>query len=135
MTVNDDSDKVQATKGDNRITKLGAFMRKTSLDELPQFFNVLVGDMSIIGPRPHMVAHTEEYSKLIDNYLVRHFVKPGITGLSQVMGYRGQTEELYQMRNRIKIDVFYLEHWSFWLDMKILVLTILNVFKKEEMAY
>lgn len=135
MKVNLDSDKVQATKNDSRVTKLGAFLRKTSLDELPQFFNVWVGDMSIIGPRPHMVAHTEEYSKLIDNYLVRHFVKPGITGLSQVMGYRGQTEELYQMRNRIKIDVFYLEHWSFWLDMKILALTIINVFKKEEMAY
>lgn len=135
MRVNNESDKIQATKGDNRITRIGAFLRKTSLDELPQFFNVLMGDMSIIGPRPHMIKHTEEYSKQIDNYMARHFIKPGITGLSQVMGYRGETEKLYQMRNRIKIDVFYLENWSFWLDIKILFLTIYNIIKGEEKAY
>lgn len=135
MKMNKDSDQIQATKNDMRITRIGSFMRKTSLDELPQFFNVLWGDMSVIGPRPHMLKHTEEYSKLIDNYLRRHFIKPGITGLSQVKGYRGETEELYQMRNRIKIDIFYMENWSFWLDLKILFLTIWNVFRNEEKAY
>lgn len=132
MTVNQSSDNQQATKGDMRITKVGAFIRKTSLDELPQFFNVLKGDMSIVGPRPHMLKHTEEYAALIDKFMVRHFVKPGITGLSQIMGYRGETKELYKMKNRIKLDVFYTENWSFWLDIRIVIQTALDVFKKDD---
>ena len=91
--------------------------------------------MSVVGPRPHMVKHTEEYSELIDNYMMRHYVKPGITGLSQVMGYRGETEELYMMRNRIKVDIFYTKHWSLWLDLKIIFMTVYNVLAGEEKAY
>jgi putative colanic acid biosysnthesis UDP-glucose lipid carrier transferase len=135
MYVNGDSNIRQASKNDSRITKVGAFLRKTSLDELPQFFNVLVGNMSVVGPRPHMVKHTEQYSQIIDKYMVRHFVKPGITGLSQVMGYRGDTSENQKMKARVKIDIFYLENWSFLLDMKIIVMTIYNIFKGEDNAY
>ncbi|MCP4520546.1 MAG: undecaprenyl-phosphate glucose phosphotransferase [Cytophagales bacterium] len=135
MTVNEDSDDKQATKGDMRITKIGAFIRKTSIDELPQFINVLFGDMSIVGPRPHMLKHTEEYSALIDKFMVRHFVKPGITGLSQIMGYRGETKELYKMKNRIKLDIFYVENWSFWLDIRIIAQTVLDIFKKDEEVF
>ena len=116
MKVNADADRVQATKDDPRKTKWGNIMRKTSIDELPQFINVLLGDMSVVGPRPHMVKHTEEYSKLINKYMVRHFVKPGITGWSQVTGYRGETKELKDMEGRIRGDIWYIEHWNFWLD-------------------
>jgi putative colanic acid biosynthesis UDP-glucose lipid carrier transferase len=135
MSVNKDANKQQAKVGDLRVTKVGAFLRKTSLDELPQFFNVLIGNMSVVGPRPHMIAHTEEYSQIIDKYMVRHFVKPGITGLSQVKGYRGGTDDTIDMRNRIKVDIFYLENWSFLLDLRIIVNTVLNVFKTEKNAY
>ena len=135
MTVNKDADNMQACKNDVRITKLGAFLRKTSLDELPQFFNVFTGQMSIVGPRPHMVKHTEEYSQKIDKYMFRHFVKPGITGLAQVRGYRGETKNSKLMENRIRMDMLYVENWSFLLDIRIIFQTILNVFKKEEYAY
>lgn len=136
MRVNSLSNLKQAEKGDARITKLGAFMRKTSLDELPQFFNVLIGNMSIVGPRPHMVKHTEEYSQLVDKYMLRHLVKPGITGLSQVMGYRGETQhDLYLMKMRVRMDRFYIENWSFYLDLKIIYLTILSMFRKNQNAY
>lgn len=108
MRVNKDSDKVQATLNDPRKTRLGNFMRKTSIDELPQFINVLLGDMSVVGPRPHMLKHTEEYSKLIDKYMVRHLVKPGITGWAQVTGFRGETKELWQMEGRVERDIWYL---------------------------
>ncbi len=135
MKVSGDAHSKQAEKGDNRITKLGSILRKTLLDESPQFFNVFLGSMSVVGPRPHMVKHTEEYSELIDNYMMRHYVKPGITGLSQVMGYRGETEELYMMRNRIKVDIFYTKHWSLWLDLKIVFMTVYNVLVGEEKAY
>lgn len=135
MTVNKDSDNLQATKGDMRITKLGAFMRKTSIDELPQFFNVLIGGMSIVGPRPHMVKHTIEYSKTIDKYMFRHFIKPGITGLAQVRGFRGETKDPKQMEYRIRMDMLYVESWSFLLDIRIIAKTIANVFQKEENAY
>lgn len=126
MYVNGDSDKKQATKNDNRITKLGAFMRRTSMDELPQFFNVLIGNMSVVGPRPHMISHTEQYSKLIDTFMVRHFLKPGITGWAQINGLRGETKTVEDMFKRVEADVWYLENWSFLLDLKIIVFTIKN---------
>lgn len=135
MAVNKDADSIQATKDDVRTTKIGEFIRKTSIDELPQFINVFKGDMSIVGPRPHMLKHTEEYSQLIDKYMVRHFIKPGITGYAQVNGYRGQTDELWKMEKRVENDVWYIEHWSFFLDLKIIVRTVLNAFKRDENAF
>lgn len=135
MKVNADADKVQATHDDPRKTPFGNFLRKSSIDELPQFINVLKGDMSVVGPRPHMVMHTEEYSKLIDKYMVRHWVRPGITGWAQVNGARGETKELWQMEDRIKKDVWYVENWSFSLDMKIIFKTIWNVIGGDKQAY
>jgi len=114
----------QATKGDKRITKLGAFLRKSSLDELPQIINVLQGRMSIVGPRPHAVAHNEQYRKLISGYMIRHKVRPGITGWAQVNGLRGETETIEKMRQRVEYDLDYLRHWSAWLDIKIIFKTI-----------
>ncbi|MGO4770127.1 undecaprenyl-phosphate glucose phosphotransferase [Flavobacterium sp. W22_SRS_FK3] len=135
MRVNKQADKVQAGKGDQRITKFGAFMRKTSIDELPQFINVFLGDMSVVGPRPHMVNHTKQYTDLISNYLVRQYTKPGITGWAQVNGYRGETRELIDMQNRVEYDIWYIENWSILLDIKIIIKTVLNIFKGEENAY
>lgn len=135
MKVNKDADKVQATKNDPRKTKFGDFMRKTNIDELPQLINVFKGDMSLVGPRPHMLKHTEEYSALIDNYMVRHWVKPGITGWAQVTGFRGETKELYQMEGRVEADIWYMEHWSFLLDLFIIYKTFANVIKGEKEAY
>lgn len=135
MRVTKDSDKVQATLNDPRKTRLGNFMRKTSIDELPQFINVLLGDMSVVGPRPHMLKHTEEYSKLIDKYMVRHLVKPGITGWAQVTGFRGETKELWQMEGRVERDIWYLEHWTFMLDLYIIYKTVKNAVKGEKEAY
>lgn len=135
MRVNAQADTLQATKDDPRKTKWGNIMRKTNIDELPQFINVLKGDMSIVGPRPHMLKHTEEYSKLIDKYMMRHFVKPGITGWSQVTGYRGETKELCQMEGRVKGDIYYIEHWSIWLDIYIIYKTVANAIKGDEEAY
>lgn len=135
MYVNLDSDIVQVNKKDLRITKFGKFIRRTSLDEFPQFFNVFVGDMSVVGPRPHMLTHTKEYSKKIDKYMVRHFVKPGITGLAQARGFRGEIQNNKDMEDRIKLDIFYIENWSFFLDLKIIVQTMLNFFRNEEKAY
>jgi undecaprenyl-phosphate galactose phosphotransferase/putative colanic acid biosynthesis UDP-glucose lipid carrier transferase len=135
MQVNGNSDKVQATKGDSRVTTMGAFMRRTNIDELPQFFNVFFGTMSVVGPRPHMLKHTEQYSELINNYLVRHYAKPGITGWAQVNGFRGETKELIEMKDRVDYDIWYIENWSLLLDLKIIYLTIFNVFKGEEKAY
>ena len=135
MRVNVDSDKVQATKNDPRKTRIGEFMRRTSIDELPQFINVWLGNMSIVGPRPHMVMHTEQYSQLISSYMVRHFAKPGITGYAQVTGFRGETSELWQMEGRIKKDIWYIEHWSFALDLFIIWKTIYNGIIGEENAY
>jgi len=134
MRVNKDADIVQATRNDSRITNVGRFYRKTNLDELPQFFNVLIGDMSVVGPRPHMIKHTEEYSSLIKNYLVRHFIKPGITGWSQVNGLRGETSELEQMSSRVEYDIWYLENWSFMLDVKIIFKTFTNMIIGDEKA-
>ena len=135
MKVNSQADSMQATKDDPRKTRIGNFLRKTSIDELPQFINVLKGDMSVVGPRPHMLKHTAEYSALIDKYMVRHLVKPGITGWAQVNGFRGQTEELWQMEGRVAHDVWYIEHWTFFLDMKIIVRTVTNALKGEKNAF
>jgi putative colanic acid biosynthesis UDP-glucose lipid carrier transferase len=135
MAVNNKSDEIQATKNDMRITRIGAFMRKNSLDELPQFFNVFVGDMSIAGPRPHMLKHTQQYSPIIEKYMVRHLIKPGITGWAQVNGYRGETETSGLMKKRVEHDLWYLENWSLMLDVKIFFMTIINLFKGEEKAY
>ena len=135
MYVNKDADDKQASKTDTRITKLGAFLRKTSIDEMPQFFNVLYGHMSVVGPRPHMTKHTEEYAIIVNKYMFRHFVKPGITGLAQVKGLRGETKSSLAMEHRIRLDMLYIENWSLILDLKIIVLTILNVFKGDDKAY
>ena len=120
MIENDDADMLQATTDDERITKLGRFLRHHYLDELPQFFNVFVGDMSLIGPRPHMVSDNNKYEELIEFYDFRHKVKPGITGLSQAMGYVGETRNIQAMKDRVQLDIFYIRHWSLTLDLKIL---------------
>lgn len=135
MHVNRQADTLQATEDDPRKFAFGNFMRRTNLDEFPQFFNVLIGDMSIVGPRPHMLHHTEVYGQLIDKYMVRHFCKPGITGLAQVTGCRGETKELWQMEERIKRDIWYIENWSFWLDIKIMFMTAKTVFVHDQKAY
>lgn len=135
MTVNNDSDNKQATKGDKRITKIGAFLRKTSLDEFPQFINVLKGDMSVVGPRPHMLKHTEEYSEIINRFMFRHYVTPGITGWAQVNGYRGETKDPELMRKRVEFDTWYIENWSVWLDIQCIVKTVVNAVRGEENAY
>lgn len=135
MHVNADADKVQATKDDPRKYPFGNFMRKANIDELPQFINVLQGRMSIVGPRPHMLAHTEQYSGLIDKYMVRHFVKPGVTGWAQVTGFRGETKELWQMEGRVKRDIWYIENWSIWLDIRIIWLTFKSMFIHDKNAY
>lgn len=135
MHVNKDADKVQATKDDPRKFAFGNFMRKTNIDELPQIFNVLVGDMSIVGPRPHMLAHTEEYRNKIEEYMVRHYVRPGITGWAQVTGFRGETAELWQMEGRVKRDIWYIQNWTFWLDIRIIFKTAWNMLHKEQNAY
>ena len=135
MAMNTRADQQQASKDDMRVTRIGKFIRRTSIDELPQFYNVLFGKMSVVGPRPHMVKHTDEYALKVDKYMVRHFVKPGITGLAQVRGYRGEVRERSDIQNRIKFDIFYIENWSFLLDLKIIIQTILNMIKGEEKAY
>jgi putative colanic acid biosynthesis UDP-glucose lipid carrier transferase len=135
MRVNDQADKKQATRDDERITKIGAWLRRTSLDELPQFFNALIGNMSVVGPRPHMLCHTREYSELIDQFMVRHFLSPGITGWAQIKGLRGETKTTSAMLKRVEADVWYLENWSFLLDLKIVFLTVWNYFKKDENAF
>ncbi|RZK21685.1 MAG: undecaprenyl-phosphate glucose phosphotransferase [Pedobacter sp.] len=127
MQVNNDADSRQASPNDARVTKLGTFMRKRSIDEMPQFFNVLFGEMSVVGPRPHMLQHTAEYSALIDQFMVRHFLLPGITGWAQVNGFRGETRENGSMEERVKSDIWYLENWSLLLDLKITFLTIWQV--------
>ena len=134
MRMNDEQDTLQATENDPRIFPFGAFLRKTYMDELPQFFNVLRGDMSIIGPRPHMLYHTQLYSKLIDKYMVRHFYKPGITGYAQVTGFCGETHELWQMEERVRRDIWYIEHWSVGLDLWIAYRTVRSIFVHNKKA-
>lgn len=128
--MNKDADTLQATRNDGRVTKIGAFLRKTSLDEFPQFINVLRGDMSIVGPRPHMLKHTDQYSMLIKHYMVRQFLKPGITGWAQVKGWRGETRLVEQMQSRVEHDLWYMENWSLFLDLKIMTMTGLHSFWK-----
>ena len=135
MRCSADAHTKQATLHDNRKTKVGNFLRKTSLDELPQFFNVLIGNMSLIGPRPHMLMHTSEYSPKVDKYMVRHFVKPGITGLAQVNGFRGETKEIELMEKRIMFDIQYVENWSLGLDMQIMFKTVFMIMKGDDKAY
>ena len=135
MSQNIDADNKQATKRDARITTIGRYLRKSSLDEFPQFVNVLKGDMSIVGPRPHMLKQTEQYSELIKKYMVRQLVKPGITGAAQIRGYRGETKEIEEMEGRVKWDVWYIENWTFFLDINIIFKTVLNFIKGDEKAY
>jgi putative colanic acid biosynthesis UDP-glucose lipid carrier transferase len=135
MHLNKNANTQQASRMDNRITRVGRFLRRTSLDELPQFLNVLKGDMSVAGPRPHMLKHTDEYSKLIGQYMVRQFVKPGITGWAQVNGFRGETRNIIQMQKRVEHDLWYLENWNLFLDIKIFFMTIFNVVRGEKNAF
>jgi putative colanic acid biosynthesis UDP-glucose lipid carrier transferase len=134
MKVNDKANDVHASKNDSRITSVGKFLRKSNLDELPQFFNVLLGDVSIVGPRPHMLKHTEEYSNIISKYMVRHFIKPGITGWAQINGYRGDLNRIL-MEKRVEFDIWYMENWSLLLDIKIILKTVVKVFKWDRNAY
>lgn len=135
MQINQEADSKQATRDDPRITKLGAFLRRSNLDELPQFFNVLMGQMSVVGPRPHPLKLNDQFRDIIDKYMVRHFVRPGITGWAQVNGFRGETRTPELMEKRVDLDIWYLENWSFLLDLKIVVKTVTNMLKKDEMAY
>jgi Undecaprenyl-phosphate glucose phosphotransferase len=135
MQMNEEADSKQATKDDPRITRVGAFLRKSNLDEMPQFFNVLLGQMSVVGPRPHPLKLNDQFRDIIDKYMVRHFVRPGITGWAQVNGFRGETRTPELMEKRVDLDVWYLENWSFLLDLKIVVKTVTNMFRKDEMAY
>ena len=135
MRLNEVADLEQVSKNDPRITKIGRFMRKTSIDELPQFFNVFLGEMSVVGPRPHMVSHTEMYAQKVDKFMVRHFIKPGITGLAQTNGFRGEVENDQDIIYRVKYDIFYMENWSLLLDLKIIFMTLVNAIKGEEKAY
>ncbi|MBG6236617.1 undecaprenyl-phosphate galactose phosphotransferase/putative colanic acid biosynthesis UDP-glucose lipid carrier transferase [Pedobacter sp. CAN_A7] len=135
MQVNGEADTKQASYADSRITRIGAFMRRTSLDEMPQFFNVLLGDMSVVGPRPHMLQHTAAYSAIIDQFMVRHFLLPGITGWAQVKGLRGETKDDQAMEQRVKLDIWYLENWSIFLDLKIIFLTIWQILTGHKNAW
>lgn len=135
MVPNKKADVIQVSKADNRITKIGKIMRQTSMDELPQFFNVLIGDMSVVGPRPHMLSHTDMYAKKVNKFMVRHFVKPGITGLAQVSGFRGEVESDKDIIGRVRFDIFYIENWSILLDIKIIIQTIIKAIKGDEKAY
>ena len=135
MVPNQKANIIQVSKEDQRITKIGKIIRQTSIDELPQFFNVFIGDMSVVGPRPHMLSHTEMYANKVDKFMVRHFVKPGITGLAQVSGYRGEVETDKDIIGRVKYDIFYIENWSLLLDLKIIIQTIFKAIKGDEKAY
>jgi putative colanic acid biosynthesis UDP-glucose lipid carrier transferase len=135
MKVNKEANEKQATRNDSRLTKIGKFMRRTSIDEFPQFINVLKGEMSVVGPRPHMVRHTEDYSKIERQYMIRQFLKPGITGWAQVNGFRGEIKEKVHLRKRIEHDIWYLENWSLWLDLKIVFLTVYNTFRGDKNAF
>ncbi len=135
LKVNQDANEKQVTRDDNRYTRIGRFLRKSNIDELPQFFNVFRGEMSVVGPRPHMLKHTEEYSQLLNHYMIRHYVKPGVTGWAQINGYRGEIKMTKDLHGRIEHDIWYMENWSMWLDFKIILLTIYNSIRGEENAF
>ena len=134
LRVNDDANSKQVTKDDNRITPIGRILRKTNIDELPQFFNVFMGDMSVVGPRPHMLKHTTDFHNIYKQYMIRHFVKPGVTGWAQVNGLRGIISENKYLVKRIEYDIWYMENWSIWLDLKIILMTVFNTIKGDENA-
>lgn len=135
MKKNNDANLKQATENDVRVTKLGNILRKTSIDELPQFFNVLGGTMSVIGPRPHMLKHTNDYKEIVNKFMIRHTVKPGITGYAQVQGHRGEIKKVEDIKGRIRFDITYIENWSLGLDFKIIFLTVFNLMKRDKKAY
>ena len=135
MHVNADADRLQASKDDPRKFAFGDFLRRSSIDEIPQLINIFLGDMSFVGPRPHMLAHTEQYDALIDKYMVRHMVLPGLTGWAQVNGYRGETKTLDQMKGRVKYDIWYIENWSPLLDLRIVFKTIVQILGGDKQAY
>jgi putative colanic acid biosynthesis UDP-glucose lipid carrier transferase len=135
MKPNPEAHLHQIRKGDPRVTRIGKFIRKTSIDELPQFINVLKGDMSVVGPRPHMVSHTHMYAEKIDKFMVRHFIKPGITGLAQVSGFRGEVEDDDFIKNRVKYDIYYLENWSIIMDIRIVIKTVFDALRGDDKAY
>lgn len=133
--VDENGNYLQAQKNDPRVTRIGKFLRKTNLDELPQLFNVLFGSMSLVGPRPHPVPLNISSKDSIEKYMMRHWVKPGITGWAQVHGYRGETRDRFTMKKRVKYDLWYIENWTFWLDLQIIVQTLVNMIKGEKNAY
>ena len=135
MRVNNDAHLRQAKRNDDRLTRIGKFLRRTNLDEFPQFINVLKGEMSIVGPRPHMLRHTEDYSKILSQYMIRQFLKPGITGWAQVNGLRGEINNEDQLRRRIEHDIWYLENWSLWLDIKVIFLTVFKSIQGDKNAF
>ena len=135
LKKNSISDIQQVTRNDGRFTRVGRFLRKTNLDEFPQFLNVIIGDMSVVGPRPHMLKHTQDYGRIMNEYMIRHFVKPGLTGWAQINGYRGEIRQESQLRKRIEHDIWYMENWNLWLDFKIVCLTLLIMFRGDKNAY
>jgi lipopolysaccharide/colanic/teichoic acid biosynthesis glycosyltransferase len=135
MRRNPDADLQKAVANDKRVMPVGRLLRKTGLDELPQFINVLLGQMSVVGPRPHMLKHTEQYRKMVRKFMMRHTVKPGITGLAQVRGFRGEIRKISELKQRVQLDVSYIENWSFMLDVRIVFLTVVNFFRGQEKAY
>lgn len=135
LRVNDDAHSLQVTRDDKRMTRLGKFLRKSNLDELPQFLNVFRGEMSIVGPRPHMLRHTEEYSQMLNHYMIRHYVKPGVTGWAQINGYRGEIKNNTDLKGRIEHDIWYMENWSMWLDLRVILLTVYKSIKGDENAF
>ena len=135
MKINNQADYRKASEQDERVTVIGKFLRKTSIDELPQFINVFLGQMSVIGPRPHMLKHTDEYRQIVKHFMLRHTVKPGITGLAQINGYRGEIKKPEDIKHRVELDVQYIENWSFALDLKILLLTFWVLLKGQKEAY
>ena len=135
MRINKEANNIGTLINDPRITPIGKLLRKTRIDELPQFINVFLGQMSVVGPRPHMIKHTEEYSRLVNEFLVRQFVKPGITGWAQTTGYIDESRKLQEMKDKVIKDIWYIENWSFLLDIKIILLTIYNIIRKDKNAY
>lgn len=135
LKINDEADLRQVSRDDNRITRLGRFMRKTNIDELPQFFNIFLGDMSVVGPRPHMLKHTEDFSEVYKEYMIRHFVKPGLTGWAQVHGFRGEIKDNVFLKQRVEYDIWYMENWSLVLDARIILMTIFLTIKGDKNAF